>query len=175
MSQRPHDPHCIFCKIVHGADPVRQDTRDGRRRRLPRHQSGQSRPHVARAQGAPRPSERPARGVSPRRSARSCPGCAGPSGAATGADGLNVIVNNGQAAGQTIDHCHWHIIPRFHDDPVNWPWPHTPLRRRRARPDEIPHRARIRSSARRARLTYQRACSQRRPMSLSFRIVVRKS
>jgi histidine triad (HIT) family protein len=45
--------------------------------------------------------------------------------AATGADGLNVIVNNGQAAGQTIDHVHWHIIPRFHNDPVNWPWPHS--------------------------------------------------
>jgi histidine triad (HIT) family protein len=44
--------------------------------------------------------------------------------AATGADGLNVIVNHGPAAGQTIDHCHWHIIPRFHNDPVNWPWPH---------------------------------------------------
>jgi len=44
--------------------------------------------------------------------------------AATGADGLNIIVNSGRAAGQTIDHCHWHIIPRFHDDPVNWPWPH---------------------------------------------------
>jgi histidine triad (HIT) family protein len=43
--------------------------------------------------------------------------------AATGADGLNVIVNNGRAAGQTIDHCHWHIIPRFDDDSVNWPWP----------------------------------------------------
>ena len=46
--------------------------------------------------------------------------------AATGADGLNVIVNNGRAAGQTIDHCHWHIIPRFVDDAVNWPWPHSP-------------------------------------------------
>ena len=45
--------------------------------------------------------------------------------AATGSDGLNVIVNNGRAAGQTIDHCHWHIIPRFHDDPVDWPWPHS--------------------------------------------------
>ena len=43
--------------------------------------------------------------------------------AATGAAGLNVIVNNGRAAGQTIDHCHWHIIPRFPDDPVHWPWP----------------------------------------------------
>ena len=49
----------------------------------------------------------------------------GKSAAVTGADGLNVIVNNGHAAGQTIDHGHWHIIPRFHDDPVDWPWPHS--------------------------------------------------
>lgn len=45
--------------------------------------------------------------------------------AATGADGFNVIVNNGAAAGQTIHHVHWHIIPRFDNDAVNWPWPHT--------------------------------------------------
>lgn len=44
--------------------------------------------------------------------------------AATAAQGLNIIVNSGRAAGQTIDHCHWHIIPRFDNDPVNWPWPH---------------------------------------------------
>lgn len=45
--------------------------------------------------------------------------------AATGSDGLNVIVNNGRAAGQTIDHVHWHIVPRFHNDAVHWPWPHS--------------------------------------------------
>ena len=44
--------------------------------------------------------------------------------AATGSEGLNVIVNNGRVAGQTINHVHWHIIPRFRDDPVDWPWPH---------------------------------------------------
>ncbi len=44
---------------------------------------------------------------------------------ATGAEGLNLIVNNGRCAGQTIDHVHWHLIPRFGDDAVNWPWPHT--------------------------------------------------
>ena len=43
---------------------------------------------------------------------------------ATGADGLNVIVNHGEAAGQTVPHVHWHIIPRFRDDAVRWPWPH---------------------------------------------------
>ena len=40
-----------------------------------------------------------------------------------GRRGLNVIVNNGAVAGQTIDHCHWHIIPRFANDSVHWPWP----------------------------------------------------
>ena len=65
--------------------------------------------------------------------------------AATGADGLNVIVNNGRAAGQTIDHCHWHIIPRFDDDRSTGPG-RTAIRRRRAGPDEIPHRARVESS-----------------------------
>ena len=43
---------------------------------------------------------------------------------ATGADGLNVIVNHGEAAGQTVHHVHWHIIPRFSGDAVHWPWPH---------------------------------------------------
>ncbi len=43
--------------------------------------------------------------------------------AATGAEGLNVVINNGSVAGQTIDHCHWHIIPRFAHDSIHWPWP----------------------------------------------------
>lgn len=44
--------------------------------------------------------------------------------AATGAEGLNIINNLGRVAGQTIDHIHWHIIPRRGDDAVDWPWPH---------------------------------------------------
>ena len=34
----------------------------------------------------------------------------------TKAQGFNVIQNNGRAAGQEIDHLHWHIIPRFDGD-----------------------------------------------------------
>ena len=59
------------------------------------------------------------------KAARLLPGLCRAVQKATGADGYNVIINNGLAAGQTIDHGHWHIIPRFHDDPVNWPWPHS--------------------------------------------------
>ncbi len=32
------------------------------------------------------------------------------------ANGFNVLSNNGRAAGQTIYHCHIHIIPRFDTD-----------------------------------------------------------
>jgi len=35
---------------------------------------------------------------------------------ATGAQGFNIMQNNGLAAGQTMFHIHWHIIPRFDDD-----------------------------------------------------------
>jgi histidine triad (HIT) family protein len=31
-------------------------------------------------------------------------------------DGFNVIINNGAAAGQTVYHFHFHIIPRFSHD-----------------------------------------------------------
>lgn len=36
--------------------------------------------------------------------------------AATGADGLNVGMNNHEAAGQLVMHAHFHLIPRFRDD-----------------------------------------------------------
>ncbi|MBI4050824.1 MAG: HIT family protein [Candidatus Doudnabacteria bacterium] len=35
---------------------------------------------------------------------------------AMAADAYNVGINNGAAAGQAIDHIHFHIIPRFKDD-----------------------------------------------------------
>lgn len=42
--------------------------------------------------------------------------------AATACDGWNLEVNNGNAAGQVIDHTHWHIVPRHKDDGLkHWP------------------------------------------------------
>jgi diadenosine tetraphosphate (Ap4A) HIT family hydrolase len=35
---------------------------------------------------------------------------------AQGADGFNIGLNVGEAAGQTIPHVHLHVIPRFHGD-----------------------------------------------------------
>ncbi len=33
-----------------------------------------------------------------------------------GCDGLNLVQNNGEVAGQTVMHFHLHIIPRYKDD-----------------------------------------------------------
>jgi histidine triad (HIT) family protein len=121
---KSHDQHCIFCKIVRGEIPsarlVETDlaiafldinpVSHGHTLLVPKaHHSNLSElsDALAGAVGSLLP--------------RLCRAVA----AATGAHGLNVIVNNGRAAGQTIDHCHWHIIPRWNDDPVNWPWPHS--------------------------------------------------
>lgn len=38
------------------------------------------------------------------------------------ADGLNVVQNNGEAAGQTVFHFHMHLIPRYKDDHAGILW-----------------------------------------------------
>ncbi len=39
-----------------------------------------------------------------------------------GCDGLNLVQNNGEAAGQTVIHFHLHIIPRYNDDGQHILW-----------------------------------------------------
>ena len=41
---------------------------------------------------------------------------------ALGADGLNLVQNNGLAAGQTVFHFHLHLIPRYDGDNVGNLW-----------------------------------------------------
>ena len=37
-------------------------------------------------------------------------------------DGLNLVQNNGEAAGQTVMHFHLHLIPRYRNDGQNINW-----------------------------------------------------
>lgn len=48
------------------------------------------------------------------------------------ADGVNIIQANGEAAWQTVFHLHFHVIPRYADDPLVLPWQPKP-----GDPDEI--------------------------------------
>ncbi len=41
---------------------------------------------------------------------------------ALGCDGVNILQNNGVAAGQTVFHFHMHLIPRYDNDNVMIPW-----------------------------------------------------
>ncbi len=43
--------------------------------------------------------------------------------AVTQADGYNVLCNNGRAAGQLVEHLHFHIIPRKTGDGIFGRWP----------------------------------------------------
>ncbi|MBQ8189227.1 MAG: HIT family protein [Lachnospiraceae bacterium] len=38
------------------------------------------------------------------------------------ADGMNLVQNNGEAAGQTVHHFHLHLIPRYSDDGQKISW-----------------------------------------------------
>ena len=38
-------------------------------------------------------------------------------------DGLNLVQNNGEIAGQTVNHFHLHLIPRYEGDGLNLNWP----------------------------------------------------
>jgi len=48
---------------------------------------------------------------------------AGAVAAAMNCDGYNILCNNGKAAGQLIEHLHFHIIPRNAGDGVFERWP----------------------------------------------------
>jgi histidine triad (HIT) family protein len=37
-------------------------------------------------------------------------------------DGVNIMQSNGRAAGQVVDHIHFHVIPRFLSDGHHWNW-----------------------------------------------------
>jgi histidine triad (HIT) family protein len=39
-----------------------------------------------------------------------------------GADGVNIMQNNGASAGQEVPHVHVHVIPRFKGDKHHWNW-----------------------------------------------------
>lgn len=40
--------------------------------------------------------------------------------AALPCDGFNILQNNGEAAGQTVRHLHFHIIPRYAGEPLTF-------------------------------------------------------
>lgn len=117
------EPACIFCKIVHGDIPSAEVLRT-------EHVvvildiNPVNKGHVLIVPIEHHPSLAELPDELARASAEVLPRLCRAVCNASGAEGLNVIVNVGPVAGQTIDHVHWHVIPRRGDDAVDWPWPH---------------------------------------------------
>lgn len=122
MSQSPRDSNCVFCKIAAGEIPSTRvfetdeaiafldinPVNKGHILIIPR-------AHYARVLDLPDDLSAHIGSLLPR--------LARAVHEATGAEDSNVVINSGPVAGQTVFHCHWHIVPRFQGDPVRWPWP----------------------------------------------------
>jgi histidine triad (HIT) family protein len=117
-----HDPSCIFCKIVAGQIPCAKiletdsaiafldinPVAPGHLLLVPKEHSAtltDTSPQVLAAIAGELP--RLARAVL----------------AATGAQGLNLLQNNGRDAGQVVNHVHFHLIPRKPGEPFRVHWP----------------------------------------------------
>ncbi len=116
------DSQCVFCKIVAGQIPsvgvLRTDTcmafldinplADGHLLLIPLE-------HYGRLEDMP-----PAvvAGL-----CRHLPGLGRAVSRVTGAEGYNVLQNNGPQAGQVVAHVHFHVIPRTADDGLGYRWP----------------------------------------------------
>ena len=123
MNPPPFDPHCVFCKIIRGEIPASKVLETNLAVAFldinpvnPGHVLLVPRAHHATLVDLPDSDAAHAGELLP----RLCRAIV----AATRAEGFNLVVNNGRVAGQTVDHGHWHIIPRSRGDSVRWPWPH---------------------------------------------------
>ena len=115
------DENCIFCKIAAGEIPSATLYEDGDFRAI-LDLGPASKGHTL---IIPKQHSRDLTQLPESEAAKVLP-LAGKIGAALcsalGADGFNVVQNNGAAAGQTVPHFHLHIIPRYEggENIVSW-------------------------------------------------------
>lgn len=112
---------CVFCRIVAGAIPSARVYETDRVLAIldvnpvtPGHTLLLAKEHVADLRDAPTEVLLSLAEVLPR--------VAGGVLAATGAEGCNVLLNSGRAAGQLVPHLHVHIIPRRAGDGLHLEW-----------------------------------------------------
>jgi histidine triad (HIT) family protein len=117
----PRDPQCIFCKIVAVEVPAAIVYEDDRALAFldigplaEGHLLVISREHYARVTDFPADRFSAVAAVIPR--------LIGVVQSVTGCEGVNILVNNGSAAGQVVNHVHWHLIPRRSGDGLGYRW-----------------------------------------------------
>ncbi len=119
------DPDCIFCKIVAGEIPSTRVHEDERTVAFMDVNPG-ARGHLL---VVPREHATDLHAISDEdlaAVARTARDMAAKAVDRLGAEGVNIIQNNGAAAWQSVFHYHVHVVPRWRDDPIKLPWTPTP-------------------------------------------------
>ncbi|HEU4974921.1 MAG TPA: HIT family protein [Baekduia sp.] len=119
------DPDCIFCKIVAGELPAAIVAEDERTIAF-MDINPATRGH---ALVIPRTHARDLLTVGAEdleACARAAQRLAGVAKEAFAADGVNLLQCTGASAWQTVFHFHFHVIPRYDDDPLQVPWVPSP-------------------------------------------------
>ena len=119
------DPDCIFCKIVAGEIPSSKVHEDERTVAFMDVNPG-ARGHLL---VVPREHVADLHAISDddlAAVARTARDLAARAVDRLGAEGVNILQNNGRAAWQSVFHYHVHVVPRWEDDAIDLPWTPTP-------------------------------------------------
>lgn len=119
------DPDCLFCKIVAGEIPATKVHEDDRTVAFMDINPG-ARGHLLVIPRTHAPDLHEIAAEDLAAVAETARTLAGRAVEKLGADGVNVIQNNGRAAWQTVFHYHVHMLPRYADDDIRLPWIPTP-------------------------------------------------
>lgn len=119
--KRNVDENCIFCKIISGAIPSKTVYEDDNFKAI-MDVAPASKGHVivlpkSHAANIFEISDEDAAGIMV-----VAKKVAGILKNALNCDGVNILQNNGEVAGQTVFHLHVHVIPRYEDDSVKIKW-----------------------------------------------------
>ena len=112
---------CIFCKIVAGEIPSTRVHEDDRTVAFMDVNPG-ARGHLLGVPKAHAPDVHAIGDDDLAAVARTARDMAGRLRERLGADGVNIVQNNGSAAWQTVFHYHVHVVPRYSDDGIRLPW-----------------------------------------------------
>ena len=115
------DPDCLFCKIVAGDIPATKVHEDDRTVAFMDINPG-SRGHLLVIPRTHAPDIHAIDEADLAAVAATAKLLAGKAVDKLGAEGVNVIQNNGSAAWQTVFHYHVHVVPRYSDDGIRLPW-----------------------------------------------------
>ena len=115
------DPDCLFCKIVAGDIPATKVHEDDRTVAFMDINPG-SRGHLLVIPRTHAPDIHAIDDADLAAVATTAKLLAGRAVDKLGAEGVNVIQNNGSAAWQTVFHYHVHVVPRYSDDGIRLPW-----------------------------------------------------